>query len=91
LKKKRIVSTIFLIILLSFSLLLAITHINYVITYEDHYSYMTKANAVIVSIICSFIAVASFSMIIYSVISIIKKSKSKGNDKIVQNRSTNTS
>ena len=85
-KKKRIVSIIILIvsiIIRSISLLLTISHINYVITYEDYYSHMTKANAVIVSIVCSSIAVASLSMIIYSVISIIKKSKSKDNDKIV--------
>lgn len=85
--KKRKVSIIILIvsiIILSLSLLFAITHINYVITYEDYYSYMTKANAVIASIVCSSIAVASLSMIIYSLISIIKTSKSKGNDKIVE-------
>ena len=83
-RKVFIIILILSIIILSISLLLTITHINYVITYQDYYSYITKANAVIVSIICSSIAVASLSMIIYSTISIIKISKSKGNDKTIK-------
>ncbi len=74
---KFILFVIGALILLVISLILAISHINYVITYKEWYSYMTKRNAIIVSITSILIALISISLVIYSIIKIIKINKSK--------------
>lgn len=63
--------------LLVISLILAISHINYAVSYEDWYSYMTLENAIIVSVVCMIIAFLSLFIIVYSIVKIVKANKTK--------------
>lgn len=79
--KKQIKFILFLVgalIILVISIILAISHINYAVTYKEWYSYITKTNAIIVSIISILMALNSGFLMIYSIIKIIKINKLKG-------------
>lgn len=76
-KTKFILLLIVAVILLVVSLILSISHINYVISFEEWFSYMTRENAIIVSIVCLLASLVSLCLIIYFIIKIFKINKSK--------------
>ncbi len=78
--KKQTKFILFLVgalIIFTISLILAIIHIDYAVNFKDWFSYMTRENAIIVSVIAALIALASLSLVIYSIIKIIKINKSE--------------